>query len=250
MKKIKQYRTHEDNEHVNPFKDYGDAQVIHRLFSWPRKHLLPHLKNNTSRKGYLKFSAFWGIYSMLIFSIQWSTTCMIRRGHGAAYAGLIVTWIAFWGMTALNRPFTVEELSMIGSETWNVITALFSTEVDIDFKKVMHLIFNPKSIAFFIYSLAFLVVAHIKVISSWFGKGTDEEPRFTGSNIFYLALRKYAPVSDRYMKIVVEPAFWSIVGILFLAYQQWVPAGWYFMASIILAVTESAISINRKAFSL
>lgn len=248
MNSSKRNKREEEKENLKPWKSYSDASILVRLFTSPRKLLLPYFKNNTTRKGWLLFSPFWAILSIIIFSIQWSTTCLMRIHHGTAYSGLIVTWIAFFGMIVLNRPLSVEELGLVGNEVWNILSTIF-TGSEIDLKHSFLILFNPDSV-FFLYAICFQIFAHTKIFMSYLGKGTSEERLFSGYNILYLALKEYAPVSDTFMKTTFEPAFWGLVSMLFFANEQWLPGIWFASASLIILVMESGTVLFRKAYSM
>lgn len=246
-KKNKRYK--KKNDDLSPHKSYSDGSIIKRIYKWPGKVVSQHLKFSNVKRSWVILTPIWSVISLLIFGIQYSVTSILRVKHGKLFSGLIVTWLTFSMLVLINRPFTFEELSLLATESWSFVKAIF-TEEKVDFNSFFSALIRPQSSGLFIISLLFVLSASIQIVASWFGKWTHEDPYHSGSDLIYLALREYAPVSERYMVTVFEPALLILIGTGFLYFEDWLASIYVFCAATIIAAYESAKSIERSTLPM
>lgn len=248
MKK-KNKRRKKDDDHISPYKSYSDGNIIKRICKWPGKVVSQHLKFSNVKRSWVILTPIWSTISLLIFGIQYSVTSILRVKHGKLFSGLIVTWLTFSMLVLINRPFTFEELSLLTTESWSFVKAIF-TEEKADFNSFFSALIRPQSIGLFVISIVFFISANIQVIASWFEKWTHEDPNHSGSDLVYLILREYAPLSNRFMVIYFDTAVIFLIGAGFLYFNDYLAAIYLFTAATINFFYESGKTIENSTLPM
>ncbi len=246
-KQKKRYKKNDDS--ISPHKSYSDGNIIKRIYKWLGKVVSQHLKFSNVKRSWVILTPIWATISLLIFGIQYSVTSILRINHGKLYSGLIVIFCTSFFMVLINRPFTFEELSLLASESWNFFQGVFTKE-EIEFRSFLSALIRPQSIGLLVITALFVLSASVQVTASFFGKWTNENPYHSGNDLIYLALQKYAPISNRYMVTVFQPALLSLAGMGFLYFGDVLASIWLFLAAIIIALYETAKNIEQNTLPM